>query len=72
MLVCALIFSLRHWSDLHMYTGLLCCLGLPVFFFIPESPRWLAVNNRKDEAEDVFLGRIHFSVHALMRHRNFG
>ena len=46
----------RNWQNLHICMGLICLLGLPVWFFVPESPRWLAGNNKKEEAEKVFLG----------------
>ena len=52
----------RDWQNLHICMGLICLLGLPVWFFIPESPRWLAGNDKKDRAEKVFLGKKVFFV----------
>ena len=51
---CLLIHLNRHWSNMHLWTGLVSCLALPGFFFVPESPRWLASNNKKEEAETIF------------------
>eukprot|EP00094_Tigriopus_californicus_P007747 TCALIF_07462-PA protein Name:"Similar to Slc22a21 Solute carrier family 22 member 21 (Mus musculus)" AED:0.16 eAED:0.17 QI:0/0.33/0.25/1/0.33/0.5/4/24/412 len=45
----------RHWSNLHLWVGIVGGLALPAWFFIPESPRWMASNGRRDEAERVFL-----------------
>ena len=39
---------------MHLTVGIFSMLAIPVWFFLPESPRWLACNNRKDEAEEVF------------------
>lgn len=48
------IYLNRHWAYMHLWVGLISCLALPAYFFVPESPRWLASNNRKDEAEEIF------------------
>ncbi len=51
-----LVYLNRHWSYLHLWTGVVCLCGIPSYFFIPESPRWMAMNGRKEEAEKVFHG----------------
>ena len=54
-LLALLVYYNRDWRHLHFWTGTLCLVGLPAYFLIPESPRWLAANGRVDEAERVFL-----------------
>jgi hypothetical protein len=69
------LYFCRHWTDLHLCVGILCCIGLPTWFFIPESPRWLAGNKKKEEAEEVFLSRrrrsslVKLSLMCHCRHR---
>ena len=55
-LMVLLVYLNRHWSNLHLWTGVLCLCGLPFYFFIPESPRWMVLNGRKEEAKEVFHG----------------
>ena len=45
----------RDWFSLHLAVGIFCCVALPFWFVLPESPRWLAGNGRLDEAEKVLL-----------------
>ena len=45
----------RDWSSLHIVSAIFCCVALPFWFILPESPRWLAGNGRLDEAEKVLL-----------------
>lgn len=47
----------RNRADIHIWSGLICACGMISFFFLPESPRWLAVNGRLDQAEAVILVR---------------
>jgi MFS family permease len=44
-----IVYYNRNWTDLHLWIGVVCCGGFPCFFILPESPRWLANNNRKEE-----------------------
>lgn len=43
------------WTMVHVWIGLVCVLVLPIYFFVPESPRWLAQNGKEDEAIQVVL-----------------
>ena len=49
------VYNVRNWTKLHLVVGAMGLLGLPSFFIVPESPRWLANNKRKEDAEKVFL-----------------
>ncbi len=44
---------LRDWTHLHMASGVLCSLALPIWWLIPESMRWLAQNHRRGEAMEI-------------------
>ncbi|XP_041351258.1 solute carrier family 22 member 15-like [Gigantopelta aegis] len=46
-------WRLEDWSQLHLACAALHVIFLTGFFFVPESVRWLAVQNRTDEAEKV-------------------
>ena len=53
---CALIYFTRNWQHLHFVMAAACALGLPLLFLVvPESPRWLVMHNRKQEAVKIFL-----------------
>ena len=43
----------RDWKMIHYGIALFCCTFIPSWFFLPESPRWLAQNKRHDEAFEV-------------------
>merc|ERR1711983_267742 len=43
------------WTMVHVWIGLVCVLVLPVYFLVPESPRWLAQNGQEDDAFQVML-----------------
>ncbi len=47
-------YFFRHWTALHVATGCVCLIALASWWFTPESLRWLAQNNRLDEALDLF------------------
>lgn len=55
LILIAIIYFVRHWTNMHLVVGAFGLLGLPCFLILPESPRWLANNGRKHEAEKVFL-----------------
>ena len=40
---------------LQLIVGLICATVLPIYFLIPESPRWLAQNGKEDEALKVIF-----------------
>ncbi len=50
-----LAYYSNHWTYLHLFTGLFSAIGIVTAFFMPESIRWLASNNRKEEAVNVLL-----------------
>ncbi|KAL1196370.1 Sugar transporter ERD6-like 14 [Cardamine amara subsp. amara] len=43
------------WRNLAILGSLPCLMSLPLLFFIPESPRWLAKVGREKEVEAVLL-----------------
>ena len=45
----------RTWTSVHLWTGICAGLSLPLFALVPESVRWLALNDREDEAFDTLL-----------------
>ena len=47
-----IVYFSRHWSHVHIGIGIAGLSFIPACF-IPESPRWLAQNNRYEEAFDV-------------------
>lgn len=47
----AYIFVL--WRQIQLYVPMTCGIGLLLLYFLPRSPRWLLVNNRKDDARHV-------------------
>jgi OCT family organic cation transporter-like MFS transporter 1 len=48
-----LFVTLQDWSQLKMALACPIFLFVIVFYFLPESPRWLLLNGRVDEAREV-------------------
>ena len=54
--VFALVLYLnRTFTGIHLYCGILSMVILPFYFILPESPRWLAQNDREDESLQVLI-----------------
>ena len=49
-----IVYFSTHWSHIHIGVAIACLSFLPACF-IPESPRWLAQNNRREEAFEVII-----------------
>ena len=45
----------RTWTEIHIWVGIATSIVLPLYFVIPESVRWLAQNNKEDQAMNVLL-----------------
>merc|ERR1712012_581607 len=41
-----LVMGVRDWSNLHMATGIPMFALVPIYFVLPESPRWLIAKKR--------------------------
>jgi hypothetical protein len=55
-LFCLILYFTRSWQNLHYAIATACTFGIPLLFFvIPESPRWLIMHNRKEEAVKIYL-----------------
>ena len=54
--VFALVLYLnRTFTGIHLCCGILSMVILPFYFILPESPRWLAQNDREDESLQVLI-----------------
>uniref|UniRef100_A0A8C6TKF5 Solute carrier family 22 member 21 n=1 Tax=Neogobius melanostomus TaxID=47308 RepID=A0A8C6TKF5_9GOBI len=51
MLMPLVAFLIRDWKSLLLGLSLPCCALLPLWWYIPESPRWLLSQGRIEEAE---------------------
>ncbi|KAH9505323.1 hypothetical protein Btru_058343 [Bulinus truncatus] len=56
-LLCGAAYGLRDWQTLQLVTGGATGILFPIWWFIPESPRWLLSQGRHKEAR-VILERI--------------
>ena len=53
------------WTMIHVSTGVLCALILPLYFCVPESPRWLAQNGYEEKSLKVVLNIAKWNNEAL-------
>lgn len=51
--MCLLAYLARDWYILSLITSFPLFIFLGVWYFVPESPRWLMTQNRIDEAEAI-------------------
>jgi OCT family organic cation transporter-like MFS transporter 4/5 len=45
----------RTWTGIHIGVGIAVAVSLPIYFLVPESPRWLAQNNKTDQALKILV-----------------
>merc|ERR1712241_497360 len=50
-----IIYFVRHWTFIHLWAGIGCLIPLPLYFIVPESPRWLAINGKLEKAEKILI-----------------
>ncbi|ODN00544.1 Organic cation transporter 1 [Orchesella cincta] len=53
MLLSCIAYFIRPWRLLYLATAVPYVLIIPIYFFLPESPRWLIRNKKLKEAHDV-------------------
>ncbi|XP_069754324.1 organic cation/carnitine transporter 2-like [Narcine bancroftii] len=53
MLLPLFAYFIRSWQMLIFSLSLFSLLYIPLWWFIPESPRWLILNGRSKEAEEI-------------------
>jgi len=54
-LMCFIVYMMRDWRYLQLTIAFLGAFSLITWFFTHESVRWLAQNNKKEEAKDMLL-----------------
>ena len=55
MIFALILYLSRTFTEIHLYHGLATLVILPFYFIVPESPRWLAQNNKEEQALKVLL-----------------
>ena len=55
LLAVLIYYANRHWTYMHIWSGVAAAVAWPCFFLIPESVRWLAVNGKPEQAEKILL-----------------
>lgn len=53
MVISGLVWTFRDWFYLDLISALLFTIVLPLWWFTPESPRWLLSQERIEEAEKI-------------------
>ena len=48
----------RDYVWMHVWSAVVASVAVPAWFFVPESPRWLACNKRVMEAEEIIMVRV--------------
>ena len=60
------IYLFRDYVWMHVWSAVVASVAIPAWFFVPESPRWLACNKRVKEAEDIIMvSRQHTTLASL-------
>ena len=50
-----IVYLNRTWTGIHIWCGIASACALIPWYIIPESPRWLAQNNKVEESMKVLL-----------------
>merc|ERR1719189_1735347 len=66
-----IVYFSTHWSHIHIGVAMACLSFIPACF-IPESPRWLAQNNRHEEAFEVMICFVHIWANDFSPFRSWG
>ncbi|XP_071957175.1 organic cation transporter protein-like [Antedon mediterranea] len=61
LILAFLAYFIRAWRTLYLVVSICPGLLLLVYFFIPESPRWLLLQNRQEEAKNILQKIAKFS-----------
>ncbi|CAI5456085.1 unnamed protein product [Caenorhabditis angaria] len=55
----------KSWTAIHMITVILHLISMILIHFLPESPRWLIMNDRVKEAEKIIRKACHYNKSRL-------
>ncbi|KAI1709884.1 sugar transporter domain-containing protein [Ditylenchus destructor] len=58
-------YTLKSWVNIQLITTVLHFFALFLIHYLPESPRWLIVMNRVDDAEKIIRKACHFNKSSL-------